>query len=259
MRIIAIISLMLVSVVAMSQMRPYVMRSKVYDELYVSGRVSVECKVDPDSAGLVVYRATDKAAPAVRLANVGTALHIAVNPADNVNVSRDISKMIVYLSGPMKVISLSGAGKLSIADAPCHRHVSLILNGFGVMRISSVKAEMANLSLSANGKIIIDGGLDADIVNCSLSGSGTMSIGNIKASALNVTLQGGGKVSLSGKSRRASYVVKGSGSIDACSISVDTAKAALYGDGRISYSGSTAVMSKSGNAGNILRESYIND
>ncbi len=231
------------------QLPRYVMRSRPFDELHVSGRVQVDCRVVPDSAGYVAFSASASGAEALKMANAGRVLSITFASGCQPKEVRDV---VVYLAEPLTTVQARGAARVSVpAMGVPEADAFVVLNGSGSVTVDGLRASQAVVSLNGGGRVNLDGKVEAKLLNLNCSGSGTLNAADIDCGSVNANLQGSGRIVMSGTARQATASAYGSGVVNASELSTPVLKASALTSGRVVYGRGCRDVKMSGNLGNI--------
>ena len=123
-----------------------------FDQLVVSGDVTVECRYNPEKAGYIVYHYNKEAGKKIDCYNDGRCLYVGGRSENNGVMTR----IVVFYDQPIKSIVNNGDARVLslrlVADAD---NVELVNNGSSDMRFGVVKSENARLEVTGKGNIAI--------------------------------------------------------------------------------------------------------
>lgn len=138
-----------------------------FDELVVSGDVTVECRYNPQKAGYVVYHYNKDAGKKIECYNEGRCLNIGGHSENNGVMTR----IVVFYDQPFKRIVNNGKGRVfSLRLVADKEKVELVNNGSGDMRFGVIKTKNACLEINNKGNIAIK---RAKIENIETADNGT--------------------------------------------------------------------------------------
>lgn len=151
----------------------------------------------------------------------------------------DTSSIIIKIySEHLNSATLRGSGTLSVHNVDTktseNKSLSLILDGSGEIKGSSLKAETCDIKLAGSGDIEIEN-IVAGSLKTSLSGSGDIDISFLEAGSVEAGIAGSGDTSLSGRADSAVYSIVGSGDIDAKALDSKSVQCKVTGSGDIKY------------------------
>lgn len=250
--IFVILILVVASLSAKAQMSRHILQSRVFSELYVKGLPDVECRQNTDSAGMIVFSCEPSVFNAVQCNNVGERLQISIDKSKVTNMRRSLSKVVIYYTGKLSVMSYTGAGNIFVDNIPETKDMAVLLTGSGQMKLSKLNAKRLSCSIAGSGNLSFGGKTVAENVTCSVSGSGAIEISDIESESTNATVNGPGDLVINGRSTKVSFALKGSGAIDASSLSCSELEAGAYGSGKIYYNHSVGKVNLSGKTSNII-------
>lgn len=232
----ALLVVLAAATAAGTSVRRYVMHSRDFDAIHIKGPLQVECRVNPDSTGMIVFTADDDARKAVSIAHAAGELHIVARPAPG----HRLSPITVYTPPALSTVSATGEARIVMAPVEVATPLALVVNGPGAITAPSVTAPSVSLSLSGRGSLKADA-LSATTLNCSAAGSGHISVTDAEVRRLTATVRGTAEVAASGRAAEADVVVKGDGSVDLSALRCPKLKAAVYGEGAVACNPSSAV------------------
>lgn len=250
--IFVILMFIVTSMYSKAQMSQHILQSRAYSELYIKGLPDVECRQNADSAGMIVFSCEPSVFNAVKCNNVGERLQISVDKSMVTNVRRSFSKVVIYYTGKLSVISYTGAGNIVVDNIPTIRDMAVLLTGSGQMKLPELNVKRLSCSVAGSGKMSFRGKTIAENATCCISGSGAIEISDIESKSTNATVNGPGDLVINGRSTKVSFAVKGSGAIDASSLGCSELEAGAYGSGKIYYNHSVGKVNLSGKTSNII-------
>lgn len=238
---------------ASAQMAFHTMQSRNFTELYIKGPVNVECRNNPDSAGMIVFRCTPDILPLINCNNSGNRLSISTENVNARTLRQQLSTITVYYSDPLSTIAYTGDGLLFLMRPPMSHRAALAMTGSGRIKASGIKAHYINCAMAGSGSIAMSGTTDVQSITCSVSGSGAIEIAHINANTVNATVKGPGDMIINGSTDKASFALKGSGVIDASALNASSLTAGAYGSGKIYYNHRINDLNTSGREDNIIK------
>lgn len=250
---ILILTCLLCAFSASAQMSQHILQSRTFSDLYISGSVNVECRQSLDSVGMIVFSATPQIYNKIKCYNEGDRLNISLDRIGTLDLSRNLSKIIVYYSGALSTISYAGSGRVVVDNPPVGKSVAVLLTGSGKLKIGAIKAQHLSCSVAGSGNLSISGNTTAENITCTVSGSGAVEIAHANATKTSATVKGPGDFVINGRSSEASFAIKGSGNIDASTLDCAKMTAGVYGSGRIYSSNRVTNLITSGRKENIIR------
>ncbi len=235
-----------------AQMQQHILQSRPFSELHISGRVDVECRQSADSAGMIVFSASPQAFDLLKCNNTSDRLNITLASTGTMNLRTNLSKVIVYYSGALSTIALTGSGSLNAITPALKNSVSAMLTGSGKVKISAITTSHLSCSVSGSGNMSIAGETSIKNMTGSVSGSGAIEIAHVNAASISATVNGPGDFIVNGNAEKASFAIKGSGNIDASTLNCTAMTAGAYGSGHIYYSRLVKQFTSSGKAENLI-------
>ena len=252
-KILTLMMLLLVVTAANAQMSQRILQSRTFSELYISGNVNVECRQSTDSAGMIIYSATPPILDKIKCYNEGNRLNISLDRTGTLDVTKHMSKVIVYYSGALSTISYTGAGRVVAINPTVGNTVAVLLTGSGNLKVGPIKASHLSCAIAGSGNLSISGDAVVKNITCTVSGSGAVEMANVKADRTSATVKGPGDFIINGRSEEASFAIKGSGNIEASTLNCTKMTAGVYGSGRIYCSSRVTNLISSGKKENIIR------
>ena len=237
---------------ASAQMSQHILQSRAFSDLYISGSVNVECRQSLDSVGMIVFSATPQVYSKIKCYNEGDRLNISLDRTGTLDLSKNLSKIIVYYSGALSTISYTGSGRVVVANPPVGRNVAVLLTGSGNLKVGAIKAQHLSCSVAGSGNLSISGNTIVDNITSTVSGSGAVEIAHANATKTSATVKGPGDFIINGRSNEASFAIKGSGNIDASTLDCTKMTAGIYGSGRVYCSNRVTNLISSGRKENII-------
>lgn len=251
--ILFITQLLFISVMAQQNMTRHILKSRPFSEIAIKGNARFECRENADSAGLIVYSATTRAANSIKPLNSGNTLYLSVDvpTGAGIDLNREMSPIVIYYTGDVSILSFSGSGTLYVPTIPSQRSLSVVVSGTGNVVLNNITSENINMSLSASAKLAVKGITTCSTLTCSVTGSGRISINRVVANRVNSTVKGAGVIDLNGSTQNVSLALKGSGIVDAQRLTCSSLDASIFGTGHIYYNKSVTKVSKIGQEENI--------
>lgn len=139
-----------------------------FDQLEVSGDVTVECRYDPEKAGFIVYHYNKDAGKKIDCRNDGRCLYVSGQSENNGVMTR----IVVFYDQPIKRIVNNGDARvLSLRLVADDQKIELINNGSGDMRFGVVKTQNAYMEVAGSGNIAVKR-VKIDDVETKITGKG---------------------------------------------------------------------------------------
>ncbi len=219
-----------------------------FSALRVSGSLGVELRQVPDSAGMVVVEASERAMPHVKISNTDGTLHVNYTPDEpSRHYGREVKRVVVYCGeGGVGQLTLGGSGAISASGLRTRGDLTAVLSGSGAMSLRDVSCANFTATLSGSGALSLDG-VKARNVSTSLIGSGALSA-DVDATAFNCTVSGSGAASVRGKADKVSLALRGSGVLDASRLGCSQLSVSAAGSGILKYNTSVTPKIVSGRA-----------
>lgn len=158
-----------------------------FDEINVSGDVTVEMRYNPKWAGYIVYHYDKNVEKNVRCHNEGSVLH--VNGASEGIMTR----IVVFYGNPINAIVHNGNARLlsrKMVSNPSEFKITI--NGNGDVKLGNVKTDKAEFIINNNGGLYIRK-VDIETVDAVINGAGQL-VMKENPQSLNVVKNGSGEV-----------------------------------------------------------------
>ena len=158
-----------------------------FDEINVSGDVTVEMRYNPKWAGYIVYHYDKNEEKNVRCHNEGSVLH--VNGASEGIMTR----IVVFYGNPINAIVHNGNARLlsrKMVSNPSEFKITV--NGNGDVKLGNVKTDKAEFIINNNGGLYIRK-VDIETVDAIINGAGKL-VMKENPQSLNVVKNGSGEV-----------------------------------------------------------------
>ncbi|MDO4319286.1 MAG: DUF2807 domain-containing protein [Bacteroidales bacterium] len=214
-----------------------------FDRVYVSGRIGVDMRVVPDSAGYIIIRSTSAAYDVLGRRHSDGTLYLSLDDNAQAALADEIKLIRVYVDKDLSTISTTGRAEVAVDGAiACAGPVVLIVNGPSTINAASIQSVAVSMSVTGSGTVNVSDLVRADNVNCSVTGSGHVKAHGIDSEIVSVTLRGSGSVTVAGHAdESAAVAVKGSGSVDAADLVSPLVKASVFGPGEIIYNSKSTL------------------
>lgn len=228
-----------------------------FTAVQAEGPLVVEVHQNPDSAGMVVVRASERALPLVKIGNSDGTLLVRLDKStpDYNRYTREIKNVTVYCGRELKLVSQTGSGILKINPLHTNTDLTAVLTGSGILEFYS--ASCLNFTGSRSGSGILKlAGIKARNVSTSGSGSGMITIDNVAATSFNCTVNGSGMATVSGTASKASLALHGSGIVNAKALKCPTLSVSVAGSGILNYNPSVQpriISGRATGAGTIMK------
>lgn len=246
--------------------------AREFDEVFVSGDVTVELCYNTRHAGLIVYDNVSDDKERIRCYSDGSQLFVS-GQCERHGVE---SRIVVFYDEPLKRIVHNGSGTVLATRIPDESSLEVILNGTGNIKLGK-KLELAELKLVSNGdgviriprikansvSIVANGSsdnaldinrIDGEEVAVVVTGAAKVAIKDIKAGEVAMVTSGSGNISAGGKAREVAVATTGSGSIDVNKMRCRTIVATVTGTGKIIYGGNPKDLKINGNEANTVKK-----
>ena len=139
-----------------------------FDQLVVSGDVTVECRYNPEKAGFIVYHYNKEAGKKIDCRNDGRCLYVSGQSENNGVMTR----IVVFYDQPIKSIVNNGDARvLSLKLVADDQKLDLVNNGSGDMRFGVVKTQKAYMEVAGSGNIAVKR-VKIDDVETKITGKG---------------------------------------------------------------------------------------
>ena len=228
-----------------------------FTAVQAEGSLVVEVRQNPDSAGMVMVQASERALPLVKIGNSDGTLVVRLDKStpDYNRYTREIKRVIAYCGRDLSLASQTGSGILKIGPLHTNTDLTAVLTGSGILEING--ASCLNFTGSRSGSGVLKlAGIKARNVSTSGSGSGVVSVDNVAATSFNCTVNGSGVATVSGSASKASLALHGSGVVNAKALSCPVLSVSVAGSGILNYNPSVQpriVSGKAMGAGTIMR------
>lgn len=225
-----------------------------FASLQVNGSLPVELRQVPDSAGVVIISASERAMPFVSVGvSDGTlVLHFTGRGRESLLAS-EVRNIKVYCGRNLSQLQLTGSGSIAAGSLHSQGDVTVVSTGSGSLALGSCQCQNLTAALMGSGSIAI-GSVRARNVSTSLAGSGSLAAAGIDATAFNCTISGSGSATAVGKAGRASLALRGSGVLNATRLQASSLDVSVTGSGIIDYNRSTSnvkIVSGRDNGGKV--------
>lgn len=216
------------------------LRAGFFASLRTTGPLPVELRQVPDSAGIVVITASERALPQVKIANTDGTLCVDYEHADaRDNYAREVRRVVVYCGRELHTVATTGSGTVSIGRLHTSTELTAVATGSGKLTLAHVDCLNFTGSLTGSGALVLDG-LKARNISTSCMGSGRIVATGVDANAFNCTLSGSGTASIAGHAAKASLALRGSGVLKASALDCANVSVSASGSGSIRYNPATA-------------------
>lgn len=209
-----------------------------FDEILVSGDVTVECRFKPELHRYVAYNTSEDTDKRIICRNDSNRLIIEGNN-DNDKIA---SRIVVFCNDSLKALIMNGSGNILVKEVPRLKRLHIIQNAQGAIKIDNLQAHFLSIVNNGNGQILARN-VEARLLSTTNNGNGEINLKTLKAfngsfvsngssdMILNDLLirkasfvtNGSGNFILSGKVKEASLTSNNSGNIDATNLSHKTA------------------------------------
>ena len=160
---------------------------KDFDQVVVSGDVTVELRYNPEKEGYIVYHYDKKANKTIRCFNQDNVLHVQ-GSADAV-----MSRIVVFYGDPITSIIHNGDARLVAHRLKCDpESIAIILNGDGDVKFGRMKTKNAHVVVNNTGDLSVEK-VKVDNFDVVINGSGNVILRESPKS-LNLTKNGIGTV-----------------------------------------------------------------
>ncbi|MBQ7042163.1 MAG: DUF2807 domain-containing protein [Muribaculaceae bacterium] len=158
-----------------------------FDEINVSGDITVEMRYNPKWAGYIVYHYDKNVNKNVRCHNEGCVLHV------NGESEGIMSRIVIFYGNPLNAVVHNGDARLvsrKMVSNPAE--FKIIVNGNGDVKLGNVKTDKAEFIINNNGGLYIRK-VDIKNVDAVINGPGNL-VMKENPQSLNVIKNGSGEV-----------------------------------------------------------------
>lgn len=158
-----------------------------FDEINVSGDITVEMRYNPKWAGYIVYHYDKNVNKNVRCHNEGCVLHV------NGESEGIMSRIVIFYGNPLNAVVHNGDARLvsrKMVSNPTE--FKIIVNGNGDVKLGNVKTDKAEFIINNNGGLYIRK-VDIKNVDAVINGPGNL-VMKENPQSLNVIKNGSGEV-----------------------------------------------------------------
>lgn len=213
-----------------------------FTAVQATGTLPVEVRQVPDSAGIVVVTASDRAMQRVELHNTGGTLSISYdNDHGRAEYSKEVKRVVAYCGRELRQLTLTGSGMLLVRHLHTPTELTAVLTGSGMLKLGDTDCLNFTGSLTGSGMMSIKN-LQARNVSTSCTGSGMLNVAGVKATAFNCTMSGSGMAKASGEAAKASLALRGSGMLEAAGLHTQSVGISCSGSGMVSYDSSAPAV-----------------
>lgn len=160
---------------------------KDFNEINVSGDVTVELRYNPKWAGYIVYHYDKNVAKNIKCYNDENVLFVT-GTSDGI-----MSRLVIFHGTPLKSIIYNGNARLVSRKIICNPdEFKIIVNGSGDVKIGYVKTKDSNFVINNSGNLYIKN-LKIENVNAVINGTGQL-VMKENPQSLNVVKNGNGNV-----------------------------------------------------------------
>ncbi len=206
-----------------------------FSAVRTEGRLPVELRQVPDSAGIVIITASERALPLVAVANSGGTLCLSfTGRGRDSRLASEVKSVVAYCGRDLSLLTLEGSCSVTASGLHSQADITAVVTGSGSLCLRSTSCANLTASLTGSGVIRLEG-LRARNCSTSLAGSGSLRLSGIDATAFNCTLSGSGIVRAAGHAAKASLALRGSGTLDARELMAGALDISVSGSGSVGY------------------------
>lgn len=173
------------------QMRRYELKVNDFSELRVDNHIAVDHYINPDSAGIAVFDASDRQADWVLFDNNGKG-KLSIQTDVDYQAGEQMPHITVYSSSLTKLVNSGDSLVRALSTISCEQFKGVLI-GNGRLSVPDVQASKVEVSLhSGNGQITVQG-------NCTeaklhLVGTGSILADRLKAVKVKASIVGTGQI-----------------------------------------------------------------
>lgn len=206
-----------------------------FSAVQVAGALPVELRQVPDSAGIVIISASERALPFVKVSNTDGTLCIHFDGhGRDLPLASEVRAIRAYYGHDMRQLLLTGSCRVVAAGMHTSDDLTVVVTGGGSLTLDRIDCRNFTASLTGSGHIGLNG-LRTRNAGTSVAGSGSLSAAGIDATAFNCTISGSGSASVEGHVADASLALRGSGQLNASSLMAGALDISVTGSGTVSY------------------------
>lgn len=139
---------------------------KGFDEINVSGDITVEMRYNPKWAGYIVYHYDKNVEKDIRCQNKENVLFVN-GTSDGI-----MSRIVVFYGNPLNAVVHNGEARLVSKDLVCNSdEIKIIVNGTGDVKLGNVKTKKSNFVINNSGSLYIRK-VDIENVDAVINGAG---------------------------------------------------------------------------------------